>query len=112
MPAQTDLNHYFEVMNNRGEQLEKHEILKAKLLSILDRIKNEKDKKYSKLALDLVWNACADMNSYIQSGFDSTQRQHIFGENWDNLLPSDINSFIQSLENASTDNENNEKNRY
>lgn len=109
VPAQTDLNHYFEVMNNRGEQLEKHEILKAKLLSILDRIKNEKDKKYSKLALDLVWNACANMNSYIQSGFDSTQRQHIFGENWDDLLPSDINSFIQSLENASTDNKNNEK---
>lgn len=109
VPAQTDLNHYFEVMNNRGEQLEKHEVLKAKLLSILDKITDEKDKKYSKLALNLVWNACANMNSYIQSGFTPVQRLHIFGENWDNLLPSDINSFIQSLENASIDNENNEK---
>lgn len=25
VPADTDLNHYFEIMNNRGEQLEKHE---------------------------------------------------------------------------------------
>lgn len=30
VPEDTDLNHYFEVMNNRGEQLEKHEVLKAK----------------------------------------------------------------------------------
>ena len=37
----TDLNHYFEIMNSRGEQLEKHEILKARLLEKLD---NENDK--------------------------------------------------------------------
>lgn len=29
LPKDTELNHYFEIMNNRGEQLEKHEILKA-----------------------------------------------------------------------------------
>ena len=34
VPEDTDLNHYFEIMNTRGEQLEKHEILKAKLLSV------------------------------------------------------------------------------
>ena len=32
------LNHYFEIMNNRGEQLEKHEVLKSRLLEILNRI--------------------------------------------------------------------------
>ncbi|MEE1210468.1 MAG: DUF262 domain-containing protein, partial [Parafannyhessea umbonata] len=29
VPEGTDLNHYFEIMNTRGEQLEQHEILKA-----------------------------------------------------------------------------------
>ena len=33
LPGGTDLNHYFEIMNSRGEQLEKHEVVKAKLLS-------------------------------------------------------------------------------
>ena len=32
VPADTDLNHYFEIMNNRGEQLEKHEVLKARMM--------------------------------------------------------------------------------
>jgi len=32
VPEDTDLNHYFEIMNSRGEQLEKHEILKSKFL--------------------------------------------------------------------------------
>lgn len=35
LPKDTDLNHYFEIMNNRGEQLEKHEIVKAYLLGLL-----------------------------------------------------------------------------
>ncbi len=29
VPAKIDLNHYFEIMNTRGEQLELHEIAKA-----------------------------------------------------------------------------------
>jgi hypothetical protein len=37
VPERTDLNHYFEIMNNRGEQLEKHEVLKSKLMDVLDR---------------------------------------------------------------------------
>jgi uncharacterized protein with ParB-like and HNH nuclease domain len=36
VPEDTDLNHYFEIMNSRGEQLEKHEILKAKMLEVLE----------------------------------------------------------------------------
>ena len=35
MPEGTDLNHYFEIMNIRGEQLEKHEVLKARLMKKL-----------------------------------------------------------------------------
>jgi uncharacterized protein with ParB-like and HNH nuclease domain len=59
LPTGTDLNKYFEVMNNRGVQLEKHEILKAFLLS---KISDERRRLYAD-----VWNACANMNVYIES---------------------------------------------
>jgi hypothetical protein len=60
VPKDVDLNHYFEVMNSRGEQLEKHEIVKAKLMNVLT---NESDK--SKFAA--IWDACSEMNTYIQT---------------------------------------------
>ena len=46
LPKETELNHYFEIMNNRGEQLEKHEILKAQLMN---EIKDEDNKEKSSL---------------------------------------------------------------
>ena len=36
VPEHTDLNRYFEIMNTRGEQLEQHDILKARLMNYLD----------------------------------------------------------------------------
>lgn len=42
VPSKIDLNHYFEIMNTRGEQLEFHEIAKAKLLSPLSSIEDKK----------------------------------------------------------------------
>ena len=36
VPKDIDLNHYFEIMNSRGEQLEKHEIIKARLIEKLN----------------------------------------------------------------------------
>lgn len=66
LPQSTDLNKYFEVMNNRGEQLEKHEILKARLLN------NLKEKTaISRYAC--IWDACSQMNQYIEDGFDSKE---------------------------------------
>lgn len=59
VPQDTDLNHYFEIMNTRGEQLEKHEILKAKLLSVF---------KYNTGTIDFysrIWDACSDMGKYL-----------------------------------------------
>ncbi len=54
-----DVNKYFEVMNDRGVQLEKHHILKANLLS---NIKDDKEeKKYAK-----IWDYCSDMNIYFE----------------------------------------------
>ena len=67
VPKDTDLNHYFEIMNNRGEQLEKHEILKAKMLEVL------KDDHALKYVFNLIWEACSDMERYVQYGFSTSK---------------------------------------
>ena len=81
VPKHTDLNRYFEIMNTRGEQLEQHDILKAKLMGCLDE---EKDREF----FARVWEACSDMTGYIQMHFPPTEREKIFGYNW-NQMPSD-----------------------
>jgi len=71
VPEHTDLNHYFEIMNNRGEQLEKHEIVKALLMGkISDRIKQ---KKFAE-----IWDACADMSNYVFLNFEKQTREKLF----------------------------------
>ena len=52
-----DLNKLFEVINNRGLQLQQHEILKTRILNHIKRSRT----KYGK-----IWNACADMDIYIE----------------------------------------------
>lgn len=59
VPPATDLNKLFETLNNRGVQLAQHEILKAQFLSKIDNSK--KRYRYS-----ILWNACSDMNNYIE----------------------------------------------
>ena len=76
VPEDTDLNHYFEIMNNRGEQLEKHEVLKARLM-------NELDNDAERICFAKVWDACADMNRYVQLGIDAKIRGKVFGQKWD-----------------------------
>lgn len=71
VPENTDLNHYFEIMNNRGEQLEKHEIVKALLMGKFNDTKEQG--KFSE-----IWNACANMNDYVYLNFDMTNRRSIF----------------------------------
>ena len=78
----TDLNHYFEIMNSRGEQLEMHEILKARLL---DKLENENDK----FIFNLIWEACGNMERYIQFGFESKLRNDIFKSDWNSLINED-----------------------
>jgi len=76
VPEKTDLNHYFEIMNNRGEQLEKHEVLKARLMATY------KDDVASQSCFSSIWDACADMHRYVQLGFDKPIRNDIFGGKW------------------------------
>lgn len=60
VPQDVDLNHYFEVMNSRGEQLEKHEIVKAQLCQVLSA-----DPAATK-TLSEIWEVCSEMNVYVQ----------------------------------------------
>ncbi len=53
----TDLNRFFIRMNNRGKQLEKHEILKARLL------KNISDEE--RILYAHIWDICSQMDNYI-----------------------------------------------
>ena len=59
LPNDTDLIEYFEIMNTRGEQLELHDILKARLLSFIED-KKEREKYSNK------WDICANFNMYVQ----------------------------------------------
>lgn len=75
VPKDIDLNHYFEIMNSRGEQLEKHEIIKARLIEKL----NDSDReKFNRL-----WENCSEMNVYIQQKYLDS---NIFGNNHDSLI--------------------------
>ncbi len=81
LPEEIDLNHYFEIMNTRGEQLELHEIVKSKLLEALET-NSERE------VAALIWESCSNMDSYVQMNFNSEMRKRLFTEDWGNLIPS------------------------
>ena len=58
VPRETDLNKLFEVINNRGVQLQHHEILKAKMLNALTEAERG---PYA-----VMWEACADMENFVE----------------------------------------------
>lgn len=101
VPQNIDLNHYFEIMNTRGEQLELHEIAKAKLLEVLE---SDSDRNVAAL----IWEKCSDMNSYVQMNFDVSVRRSIFTENWSSLCKS-INDFDSIKNKISTGSESTDK---
>ncbi|MFI3261116.1 MAG: DUF262 domain-containing HNH endonuclease family protein [bacterium] len=100
VPKKIDLNHYFEVMNTRGEQLELHEIAKSKFLGKIEKNKGT--------TASLIWDACADMSSYVQMNFKKQIRENLFDSKWSELI-EEIDSFesihekIKEIENKSDD---------
>ena len=84
MPTDTVVASYFEVMNNRGEQLQKHEILKARFMdSILRKNRNDTDKAS---VFALIWDACSQMDVEVQKLFQTNKlREELFGENMNSL---------------------------
>lgn len=77
VPEHTDLNRYFEIMNTRGEQLEQHDILKARLMRFFNNRKEQE-------LFSRIWNACSDMTGYVQMHFSRTERENIFDGEWNN----------------------------
>lgn len=98
VPKNIDLNHYFEIMNTRGEQLEPHEIAKAK---ILETLSDPEDKNIA----SQIWESCSDMNSYIQMKFDNktkyeknqTLRDKLFGEDWNTFNYEKFNDLKEKV---------------
>jgi len=81
VPVGTDLNHYFEIMNTRGEQLEPQDIVKAKLMQSLSDCES--------VAFARVWDVCSDMRGYVQTKFTKEERERLFGAEW-NECPRQI----------------------
>lgn len=104
VPHDTDLNHYFEIMNNRGEQLEKHEVLKSRMLKVLNGINDIPKRKASQNCLHRVWEACANMEKYVQLGFATGLRSEIFGEgDWGRFELEDFDELCNVLSKTDDD---------
>jgi len=91
IPQDTDVANYFEIMNNRGEQLQKHEILKSYLMETL---KDEEDNYFEKQQDEFskIWDACSQMDVHIQKLFSADDRRKYFGNNYDEIKQVDFES--------------------
>ena len=89
VPEHTDLNRYFEIMNTRGEQLEQHDILKARLM---DYLSDRREQEF----FARVWDACRDMTGYVQMHFAKEEREKIFGAEWCDKPSRDWSRYVDS----------------
>jgi len=91
VPKGINKNHYFEVMNSRGVQLEQHEIIKAKLLGIF------KEDIHSRKLFNMIWAACSNMERFVQMNISSDNRTVFFGTTWENYPSKDFDSLLSSV---------------
>ena len=99
VPKNTDLNHYFEIMNTRGEQLELHHIAKARFLDVIE---NNVDKKVA----SIIWDACSQMNRYVQMSFKPEIRKKLFKEDLSDFKEDVLNwNSLRNIFNNTVDNE-------
>ncbi|MCB0537175.1 MAG: DUF262 domain-containing protein [Bacteroidetes bacterium] len=84
MPKDTDVAAYFEIMNNRGKQLQEHEIIKGRLMSGISS-------KKQRIIFGRVWDACSEMHKPIQKYFSSVERYHLFGDNYQDFFLTGLN---------------------
>ena len=110
VPKQTDLNKLFETLNNRGQQLEQHEILKSKLLFHIKDVSQWH--QYAGL-----WSVCSNMNEYLErsiakeigsvkdvaaeyhEGFDITDVLNLFKEKEGRQEPISLLEILDAPEN-------------
>ena len=91
VPETINKNHYFEVMNSRGVQLEQHEVVKAKLLEVLQNSNEEMH------VFQRIWEACSVMEKYVQMNFSTVERNIIFGCNWTDYPLTDFNEIVRNF---------------
>lgn len=94
IPEDTDVATYFEIMNNRGEQLQKHEILKARLMNALDSQYHDE--------FNLIWTACSNMDRPIQQCFNAEDRRRYFGDEYAEFIFSGLIDSQKKYENVGT----------
>jgi uncharacterized protein (UPF0305 family) len=99
VPLDTDLNHYFEIMNSRGEQLEKHEILKSRMMKELNSCPNA---KIIRKQFNMIWEACSQMDTYVQLLIPKNLRSKLFGDRWFNFIPASSEEMFLSLDNSTS----------
>lgn len=99
VPQDTQLNHYFEIMNTRGEQLEKHEVLKAVLMGKLAPDEHH--------LFHLIWEACSDMGAYVQMNFSVDMRNLLFDDTWSKLGSKSFEELLKALPQKESDNPTN-----
>lgn len=96
IPEDTDVAAYFEIMNNRGEQLQKHEIVKAQMM---DKIKfvcpdgSEFHDTIRQSQFAKIWDACARMDTPVHRLFSAKDRESYFGKQYDGFLHDRFASF-------------------
>ena len=93
IPVGTDPNQFFETMNNRGEQLELHELVKAKILETMKDCIEERN------VASEIWDAVANMNGFVFNHFSNEIKQSIFGNNNESLIPSSFFDLVKSFSN-------------
>ena len=108
VPKDINLNHYFEIMNTRGEQLELHEIVKARIIGAIKSDKPEEDKK-DKIIASTIWDACAQMDKYVQMCFPVNKRNKLFGKNWDTINFNNFDGIRDAFKDEEYDDEKKSK---
>lgn len=87
VPKDIDLNHYFEVMNSRGEQLEKHEIVKANLMELLDSDEE-------RILFNRIWECCSEMSIYVQQNISGLKAEDVFGKELSDFVPDSFDDLM------------------
>jgi hypothetical protein len=98
LPPKTDFNRYFEVMNTRGQQLAQSDIVKARLMQRLDN-------HAERACFAWIWEACSDMNSYIQMTLTRGRtdlRTRLFGPNWSWLQVENFEELVSVLQESNS----------
>lgn len=97
LPIDTDVAAYFEIMNNRGEQLQEHEIIKALMMKELN--------SRQRTMFSSVWDACSQMSIPIQKtlrDYRLNNQLPLFGQYYDSLCTDYLDEYKSNTTDCQT----------